>query len=280
MQIILTVPQDPTDIMLQGAVIGDVWEGFPLKPTNEWTEPNGWIPSFLQGFVIGDSQLGSPVPRAMIGQHPWYGLPAETGLFRLGNGQIEMVPLGDRKKRTFGPYVNETRRFLNSEQKVDITGADEVLEADVLGAPEAIPSPLMGADSILNDFREYKIPRSAILMSGLAKRTTCPVLPGDFGQRLRKAFVESTTQWKIIGVTRDGGGAALGSCTVYFMRSDKLTVSPDQYGNPIIGIKVSDASGNYEFQVSAKVPHQLTAYLPGSPDVAGITRVDVDPTVV
>ncbi len=88
----------------------------------------------------------------------------------------------------------------------------------------------------------------------------------------------SNVRFVISGVTRDGAEAALGGCTVYLMRSDKLAVNIDQYGNPIIGIKVSDASGNYEFQAGANVPHQLTAYLAGAPDVAGVTRADVVPT--
>ena len=109
-------------------------------------------------------------------------------------------------------------------------------------------------------------------------RKTMPLAPTVF---IRNVQLEGDTgRFVIAGVTRDSAGAALGSCRVVVMRSDRIAINQDIQANPIVADTMSDGSGNYSVQVGANVPHQLTAYKAGSPDVAGITRSDVRPTVV
>jgi hypothetical protein len=67
----------------------------------------------------------------------------------------------------------------------------------------------------------------------------------------------------ISGVTRDANNSPLGGCTVHLFRT-RDDVEIDQM--------TSDGSGNYSFVTAS--PHEsyyVTAYLPGSPDVAGVT---------
>lgn len=84
-------------------------------------------------------------------------------------------------------------------------------------------------------------------------------------------------RWLIEGVTRDSTGTALGSCRVVAMRSDKIAINQDIQANPVVADLTSDGSGNFSAQVGANVPHQLTAYKAGSPDVAGVTVNNVMP---
>ena len=67
---------------------------------------------------------------------------------------------------------------------------------------------------------------------------------------------------RIVGVTRDSSGAALGSCVVHLFRTvdDKLTE-----------VQTSDGSGNFSFNVGGGELYYVVAYLPGSPDRAGTT---------
>lgn len=67
---------------------------------------------------------------------------------------------------------------------------------------------------------------------------------------------------RIIGTTRDGAGAVLGSCIVQgFRTSDDL----------FAGEMTSDTAGYFEFCTSMTENHYLVAYKAGSPDVAGTT---------
>ena len=94
----------------------------------------------------------------------------------------------------------------------------------------------------------------------------------------------ATNLFAISGVTKDSTGAALGNCRVIALETARLAVDgglgvvgPD---SPVVSETYSDGSGNYTLPVALNTAHQLTAYLPGSPNVAGITRDDVTPTHV
>ena len=70
----------------------------------------------------------------------------------------------------------------------------------------------------------------------------------------------------LAGHTVDRTGAALGGVTVeLFIPGINL----------LMGTTVSDGSGNFSFSVGLGQVWQLEGYLAGSPDLAGITRVDV-----
>jgi len=268
-QIIVEVPQDPTDLVLQGAVIGDTVLG---------AEPQSRLPwSVLQGQVIGDVVLSSPVPAAMIGQHDWYGIkPRTTGPKVMSGGECVMLDIG---AKPVDPFVDPIQRWLNSVFQVDKAGFMlSLYDAKTIGAPEAfaqftLPEPETMGNPVVN------IPRGAVYRSGLAKRITLPVLPDSFGRKtMIDSFVESSGRWVVAGVTRDGAGAALGSCRVVLMEAGLIVLDPARLNNPIVGDATSDGSGNYSIAVGKPVPHQAIAYLAGSPDVAGVTVNTVIPT--
>jgi hypothetical protein len=76
-------------------------------------------------------------------------------------------------------------------------------------------------------------------------------------------FTFAATYLRIFGVTKDGSGAALGSCVVVLYRS---------VNDVVMDRTVSDASGNYEFRsASLSTAYYVVAYLAGSPDRVGTT---------
>lgn len=69
------------------------------------------------------------------------------------------------------------------------------------------------------------------------------------------------SQKKLIGTSRDSGGAVLGSCTV-----KAFVTSTDV----LAGTTVSDSAGYFEVCTSnSGVAHRIDAYKGGSPDLAG-----------
>lgn len=75
----------------------------------------------------------------------------------------------------------------------------------------------------------------------------------------------------ITGVTRDNTGAALGNCRVMlFTTSDKMLVAE----------MVSDASGNFTFEVLPGGPYFYVCYLVGPPDKAGTSLNTNAPVIV
>lgn len=79
-------------------------------------------------------------------------------------------------------------------------------------------------------------------------------------------------RYLIAGVTRDAAGAPLGGCTVHVFEKESGLFRDEV---------ISDANGNYAVDVSGPdavdaesglpLTFQCVAYLPGSPDVAGVT---------
>jgi hypothetical protein len=75
----------------------------------------------------------------------------------------------------------------------------------------------------------------------------------------------------ITGVTRDSGGAVLGTCRVeLFVTSRDVSIAET----------VSDTSGNFTFGMPGTGPFYLVAYKVGSPDVAGTTVNTILPVAV
>jgi hypothetical protein len=231
----------------------------------------------IQGEVIGDyAMTGFPVPRAMIGQHPWFGIkPRRLAPTRYASGLLEHPIVGGPPADLHNPFavlVEWDLAWLDQALDIDVEGLRPMVQpAEIVGNPEPVAVP---------DFEQVAppLPRREIERSGLLKRLATVLLPGDFGGSMMESFVESTMRWFLAGVTRDSASAALSNCTVVAMRSDQIQFNEDPAGNPVVYVTVSDGSGNFEVQVSSKVPHQLTGYKVGAPDVAGITRNDVMPT--
>lgn len=113
--------------------------------------------------------------------------------------------------------------------------------------------------------------------------TRQPTLPMYAPSPIGGLTIGSNVRFVISGVTRDGTGAALGSCTVSAFRVDELVYpnDPDVFSDPMVSQTVSDAStGSYSIQVGFNTAHQLTGYKTGSPDLAGITVNTVTPVAV
>lgn len=94
---------------------------------------------------------------------------------------------------------------------------------------------------------------------------------------LMQRLVFATPLWILTGTTRNRAATeVLPGCRVVVLEVGRLGTS----GSPVVGETVSDGAGNYAIPVPLNTHYQVIAYLPGSPDVAGITRADVvpDPT--
>lgn len=79
----------------------------------------------------------------------------------------------------------------------------------------------------------------------------------------------------ISGTTIDSAGLPLGNCRVVVFEASKIMFNADVQGNPVVVETVSDSLGAYSVVVRGGRSYQLIAYKDGSPDVAGITRDDV-----
>jgi hypothetical protein len=264
MQIILPLLPDPTDIVVQG------------EQTVIYAPSASMLSPVLQGQVIGDATLDSAVPRGLIGQHDWYGIkPRTTGPKVMSGGELVMLDIGQKPVDVF---VDPIQRWLSSVFQVDKAGFMlSLYDAKTIGAPEAFAQFMISEPETMGN-PVVSIPRGAISRSGLAKRTTLPVLPDSFGRHtLIDDFVETTRRWFVNGVTRDGAGAALDNCRVIVMRVDKIGINPDILANPIEADIMSDAGGNYSVQTANNLPRQVLGYKAGGTDVAGVTVNTVIP---
>lgn len=115
----------------------------------------------------------------------------------------------------------------------------------------------------------------------------------DFPPLLTR-FEQASDVFTITGQTVTGAGAALAGCRVVVYETGRIAVTavpPEQYhsaGNtspgtwespsPVVAEAISDGSGNFSILVPMNVAYQLTGYLTGSPDRAGITKDTVVPT--
>lgn len=103
------------------------------------------------------------------------------------------------------------------------------------------------------------------------------IIPFDRGGVLLERFVEASVLWSIPGTTVDGSDVALPGCRVVARDAGRLGF--DGVEGAVVET-ISDGSGAYAVSVPLNVAYQLTAYLPGSPDVAGITLDTVMPDAV
>lgn len=117
------------------------------------------------------------------------------------------------------------------------------------------------------------------LMPGQAERVAGPisanavictpcgaVIDVPLGLHLMMPTAGSSQLWAIVGQTQDGSGVALGGCRVIVFEVGRLAVGEAA----MVAEAMSDGGGNFTIPVPTNVGFQLTAYLPGAPDVAGI----------
>lgn len=112
---------------------------------------------------------------------------------------------------------------------------------------------------------------------------------------LLSRYVGPSDTFTITGTTYTGAGVALAGCRVVVFETGRIAVVENRSetariqsaGNPngkvwesvspVVGETVSDGSGNFSITVPMNVAYQLTGYLTGSPDRAGITKNTVVP---
>lgn len=262
MRIIQYVFQDPFNDLLPGKVIGNFPMGEEVVP---W--PLG---PFLQGQTI-NSMSGDAVPRAMIGWNPYTPQPAEIGPMAISGGLVGMVPIGPAKPAN--PIIDPTQRFLDSMLPLDSTGS--YAPADIVFEPGEVPwSRLVAGEQNFGNVLPT-IPIREIVDSGIIKKLRADVPSPDFGRKIYDN-TQSSQAFTLVGITKTGAGVALGNCRVIAYQSGWRTV---QDAPVIIAETISDGSGNFTMNLR-NIDYQLTAYKEGSPDLAGITRQDVVPTVV
>ena len=130
--------------------------------------------------------------------------------------------------------------------------------------------------------------------------TPCGALvPLELGRHLLvRNFIQSTETFVLTGQTVTGAGAALAGCRVVVYETGRIAVVGQPQAsrhagaagvsavNPqeilvgqsaIVAEATSDGSGNFAIAVPMNVAYQLTGYLAGSPDRAGITKDSVVP---
>jgi hypothetical protein len=99
------------------------------------------------------------------------------------------------------------------------------------------------------------------------------VLPLEFGRQVQSLPV-SYQVFTLSGVTVNALGVPVPGCRVIAYQSGLRYVS----GAPIIAETISDGAGAFSMLLR-NIDYQLTAYIAGAPDRAGITRQDVTPVV-
>lgn len=84
----------------------------------------------------------------------------------------------------------------------------------------------------------------------------------------------STTRWEVAGTTYDASNNPLPGCRVVLLDIGALAVG----GTPVIREQISDGTGKFSISSPGNGNYQVIAYLPGTPDRAGITLHPVVPT--
>jgi hypothetical protein len=231
-----------------------------------------WIPE--QGV---ENMKGFPVPRALVGQHEWYGLlPRKLGPMALFGGEVVFPEIGDL---TVPAPVDRGIAWINQNLGTQI-GGYAAIGPDIIGPAETANSFIVAPDDPLDDTDKIMLPRKPLGMGNLAGKRTFPKMPTSYFDKelVEGTIVESTQRWTLSGQTLNSTGAPTGGCRVLLFDTSKMIAGAE--ANPILMETISDGSGNYSFIVPRQMGYQLTAYLPGSPDIAGVTRNDVQPVVL
>lgn len=271
MRIILPTLPNPPDQIIPNLTIGD----FPLGPVFEpWQDlgVNWQGERCLQGEWVTSRMPEFPVPRAMIGWNPYFAVPSRIGPMATQGGLVGMVPIGPAVP--VDPKIDPAEKWLYSQVPFDSNGAlrNEGLMMPSQSAPAfdrvLTAVPMTDPTPVLN-------PRLEVKDSGLLKVITSSTLPDNFGLKIYETQ-QSYQVFALIGVTKDSTGAAIGSCRVVAFEAARIS---SDLVEATIGETISDGSGNYSIP-ARRIAYQLTAYKPGSPDVAGITRNDVVPSLI
>lgn len=268
MRVLLPTFPEPPDVVMQGAIIGDMPVGMPFDP---WPDRGmNWAgEQVLQGECTLSAMTGDAVPRAMIGWMPYAAQASSIGPMAIQGGAVVMVPIGPAQP--INPQIDPAERWLYAQVPLDSNGA---LRTDGVMLP-SYPAPafdnvltavsIQGPTPALNPRREVKD-------SGLLKVITTSNLPENFGLKIYETQ-QSYQVFTLTGTTTDGTGAPLGNCRVIAYQTGWQYVDNAPV---IIAETVSDGSGAFSMLLR-NIDYQLTAYKAGGTDLAGITKNNVTP---
>lgn len=262
MRVIIPTLPDPTDIVLQGAIIGDYVIDTPYIPVDSMLNP------VLQGAVIGEYKMqGFPVPRAMIGQVEEEGVPAQTGPKVFSGGELVMLDIGAGKPQMV--FVDKTQAWLMSCVQTDLTGAMTDRPDGTHGAEEAVwREHFVAGIAWFEEKPSMQIPRKAIQNSrGMNNWTSSKVSP-NFCFRVPDRFDDSTELWYVVVTVKDETATVVQGATVYLMQPSLYGVGPSA---PINQIGITDAGGQCVFPVSYFWIQQMMAWKEGSPNKWGVS---------
>lgn len=260
MRIILPVLPDPPSVVMQGEQFG---MGSDLRHClYDVAAPQGLIGTAVMPEL--------PVPRLTNLRPENYGTPSKIGPKVFSGGELVMLDYGARPVSVF---VDATQAWLNSQVMTDGTGQLSAMASNLMEMPEALE---LAANDIpagwqpLTEVTSNGLP-AEVERSGLAKRVTAANLPAMYGWKFDDLFTEMPAAYYLSGTTKDGTGAALGSCNVYAVEFGKLAFNPAPGANGFAGNVTSDASGVYSIQVKPGIGYWAMAYKDGPPEVAGTT---------
>jgi len=263
MRVLRATLPEPPDVVIQG------WQSFAEILPSTLPSPTWGSFPVLQGQSI-NAMNGDAVPRALVGWPPYAAQASSIGPMAMQGGTVGMVPIGPAV--AVSPIIDPAQIFLNRLLPQDSTGA-YFPQDDVLGYAEPAKDYLLQGGNVLSDVPPAANIRAEIALSGLLKTSTASVLPFEFGQQVLDRPI-SYQVFTLSGVTVDATGTPVAGCRVIAYQSGLRYVQ----GAPIIAETISDGSGVFSMLLR-NIDYQLTAYIVGSPDRAGITRQDVTPVV-
>lgn len=297
MAILFSIPADVTDFVMQGQIIGDQPTGWFVDSVPDHQD---WAPLMQGGMDWIAEPLPYPTTPPVIDWMPYHASPSFTWpMTNIATGEIITMPIGAVAMKPVSLAIVPEQMFLMSGLPTDCTGTFCPMGALPVDSDQSMPAVEMdlsqGPDVYWESLTPIQLPRLAIQMAGYGTHRnpkSVPSLPDCWGQIKGDWYVESTVRWFINGTLVDSiTSAAVPSATVYLLNSAKMTTpSIDQYGNAIVAMGTSDASGAFSFQTTNLDPYMVMAYLDGTPDKSGTSRHDLrdtsvtvymrDPTVV
>jgi hypothetical protein len=268
MRILRPTLPEPSDQVIQNLTIGDTPLGLSFEPWQDYGV-NWQGERCLMGEWKTSKMPEIPVPRAMIGWFPDFAQASQIGPMAIQGGIVGMIPIGKQPvpPKQIDPAIAALYSQVSQDSNGELYGLDVMMSSQQAPAFDRVLTAVPMADPmpLLNPRREVKD-------SGLLKVLTAATLPETFGLKIYETQ-QSYQVFTLTGTTTDGAGAALGNCRVIAYQTGW------QYaGNApvIIAETTSDGSGNFSMLLR-NIDYQLTAYKPGSPDLAGITKNNVTP---
>jgi hypothetical protein len=256
---------DPIEQIVQG------WQPFtelaPAGPSVQWEAAN----TFQVENV--ETMKGDPLPRPPVNWLPYSAVPNKIGFvpFAYQGGAVGLLPFGPPPAPKW--FIAPELAFQGSALPMGATGNWDPMDDSMLAGYQEVPMSWMLNPASFETLTTDN-PRPEITRSGLLKTLPDVELPLEFGQ----AFYQNQQTYQVFrltGTTVNGTGTPIPNCRVIVYQSGWRMVSDMPV---IIAETISDGSGNFSFLLR-NIDYQLTAYIEGSPDRAGITRQDVTPVV-